>query len=65
MHKPGDDMWARGAAALALRDLYGAPWARTGPAQSFIDTNLDRKGSATWSGSASASSAAATSARPI
>ncbi len=28
----GEDMWARGAAAMSLRDLYGAPWNTTGPA---------------------------------
>lgn len=28
----GEDMWARGAAAMTLRDLYGAPWSTTGPA---------------------------------
>lgn len=28
----GQDMWARGAAAMTLRDLYGAPWNTTGPA---------------------------------
>ena len=28
----GEDMWARGAAAMTLRDLYGAPWSSTGPA---------------------------------
>ena len=27
-----DDIWARGAAAMTLRDLYGAPWSSTGPA---------------------------------
>jgi predicted NBD/HSP70 family sugar kinase len=32
VHEAGDDMWARGAAALTLRDLYGAPWGTTGPA---------------------------------
>ncbi|HEX2136090.1 MAG TPA: ROK family transcriptional regulator [Microvirga sp.] len=32
-HEPGDDIWARGAAALSLRDLYGAPWNTTGPAR--------------------------------
>jgi predicted NBD/HSP70 family sugar kinase len=32
-HEPGDDIWARGAAALTLRDLYGAPWNTTGPAK--------------------------------
>jgi predicted NBD/HSP70 family sugar kinase len=33
VHNPGDDMWARGAAALALRDLYGSPWTRSVPAR--------------------------------
>lgn len=28
----GEDNWARGAAAMTLRDLYGAPWNTTGPA---------------------------------
>jgi predicted NBD/HSP70 family sugar kinase len=28
----GEDMWARGAAAMTLRELYGAPWNTTGPA---------------------------------
>ena len=28
---PGQDMWARGAAAMTLRELYGAPWGTTGP----------------------------------
>jgi predicted NBD/HSP70 family sugar kinase len=28
----GEDMWARGAAAMTLHDLYGAPWSSTGPA---------------------------------
>ena len=27
-----DDIWVRGAAAMTLRDLYGAPWGTTGPA---------------------------------
>jgi predicted NBD/HSP70 family sugar kinase len=27
-----DESWARGAAAMTLRDLYGAPWSTTGPA---------------------------------
>ena len=27
-----DSIWARGAAAMTLRDLYGAPWGTTGPA---------------------------------
>ncbi len=34
VHKWGDDVWARGAAAITLRDLYGAPWSTTGPATS-------------------------------
>jgi predicted NBD/HSP70 family sugar kinase len=33
VHQWGDDIWARGAAAMTLRDLYGAPWNTTGPAQ--------------------------------
>lgn len=32
VHQWGPDMWARGAAAMTLRDLYGAPWNTTGPA---------------------------------
>ncbi|HEY1722018.1 MAG TPA: ROK family transcriptional regulator [Magnetospirillaceae bacterium] len=32
VHQWGADMWARGAAAMTLRDLYGAPWNTTGPA---------------------------------
>lgn len=31
VHETDDALWARGAAALALRDLYGAPWNTTGP----------------------------------
>src|SRR6516162_9116892 len=27
-----DSLWVRGAAAMSLRDLYGAPWSTTGPA---------------------------------
>jgi predicted NBD/HSP70 family sugar kinase len=27
-----DNIWGRGAAAMTLRDLYGAPWSTTGPA---------------------------------
>jgi predicted NBD/HSP70 family sugar kinase len=33
VHESSDDIWARGAAALTLRDLYGAPWSTTGPAR--------------------------------
>jgi predicted NBD/HSP70 family sugar kinase len=33
VHDWGDDIWARGAAAMTLRDLYGAPWSTTGPAR--------------------------------
>ncbi len=32
LHQWNDDIWARGAAAMTLRDLYGAPWGTTGPA---------------------------------
>jgi predicted NBD/HSP70 family sugar kinase len=28
-----ENVWARGAAAMTLRELYGAPWGTTGPAQ--------------------------------
>ncbi|MCK8779679.1 ROK family transcriptional regulator [Rhizobium sp. NTR19] len=31
----GDDFWARGAAAVALYELYESPWSTTGPASSF------------------------------
>ena len=27
----GDDVWARGAAAVALSELYGSPWSTTDP----------------------------------
>lgn len=33
VHPWSDDSWARGAAALTLRELYGAPWNTTGPAE--------------------------------
>ena len=33
VHRWSDDSWARGAAALTLRELYGAPWNTTGPAE--------------------------------
>lgn len=32
LHEWNDDAWARGAAAMTLRELYGAPWGTTGPA---------------------------------
>ncbi|HWJ73198.1 MAG TPA: ROK family transcriptional regulator [Kaistia sp.] len=32
VHEWTEDIWARGAAAMTLRDLYGAPWGTTGPA---------------------------------
>lgn len=28
-----DELWARGAAAVALSELYGSPWSTTGPAR--------------------------------
>lgn len=31
--KADDTAWARGAAAAALKELYGAPWSTTGPAR--------------------------------
>ncbi|KKB76968.1 ROK family transcriptional regulator [Devosia soli] len=30
-----DRLWARGAAAVALGELYGSPWGTTGPARTF------------------------------
>jgi predicted NBD/HSP70 family sugar kinase len=33
VHDPGDEDWARGGAAMTLRELYGAPWGTTGPAR--------------------------------
>jgi predicted NBD/HSP70 family sugar kinase len=38
VHEASDDIWARGAAALTLRDLYGAPWGTTGPARKHRQT---------------------------
>lgn len=32
-----DPIWVRGAAAMTLRDLYGAPWGATGPALSAVE----------------------------
>lgn len=32
VHQWEDESWARGAAAMTLRDIYGAPWNTTGPA---------------------------------
>jgi predicted NBD/HSP70 family sugar kinase len=31
--EPGDELWARGAAAVALGELYGSRWGLTGPAR--------------------------------
>lgn len=33
VHQWEDESWARGGAAMTLRDLYGAPWSTTGPAR--------------------------------
>ena len=33
MREWSDGIWGRGAAAMTLRDLYGAPWGTTGPAR--------------------------------
>jgi hypothetical protein len=37
-----DGIWGRGAAAMTLRDLYGAPWGTTGPApnRGTVDTSM-------------------------
>jgi len=39
-----DEMWARGAAAVALGELYGSPWGTTGPARhmNFSETSNGR-----------------------
>ena len=34
----GDELWARGAAAVALSELYGSPWNTTGPALRSVGT---------------------------
>jgi hypothetical protein len=34
-----DTAWARGAAAAALKQLYGAPWSSTGPARPRHDSD--------------------------
>lgn len=36
-----DTLWARGAAAVALGELYGSPWGTTGPARTFNTEGLD------------------------
>ena len=59
-----DEIWVRGAAAMTLRDLYGAPWGTTGPAP-IRDARSRMREIRHDSRSASASSAAATSAPPI
>ena len=33
-----DDIWVRGAAAMTLRELYGASWSTTGPAKPGAET---------------------------
>lgn len=39
-----DELWARGAAAVALGELYGSPWGTTGPARrSALDENTPTK----------------------
>ena len=35
----GDELWARGAAAVALGELYGSPWGTTGPARRACSNN--------------------------
>jgi predicted NBD/HSP70 family sugar kinase len=36
-----DRLWARGAAAVALGELYGSPWGTTGPARTFNTEALE------------------------
>ncbi|SER35363.1 transcriptional regulator, MarR family [Faunimonas pinastri] len=45
-----DSAWARGAAATALRELYGAPWGTTGPARGPAPINHQEE-TAPWTGS--------------
>lgn len=33
IEEAGDEVWARGAAAVALSELYGSPWSTTGPVE--------------------------------
>jgi predicted NBD/HSP70 family sugar kinase len=37
----GDELWARGAAAVALGELYGARWGMTGPARRLSAADTD------------------------
>jgi predicted NBD/HSP70 family sugar kinase len=39
-----DTTWARGAAAAALLELYGAPWSTTGPARRNLNNGSAREG---------------------
>jgi predicted NBD/HSP70 family sugar kinase len=38
-----DELWARGAAAVALGELYGSPWGTTGPATRMIFETVNGK----------------------
>lgn len=40
----GDELWARGAAAVALGELYGSPWGTTGPARREAIELTENKG---------------------
>lgn len=40
----GDELWARGAAAVALGELYGSPWGTTGPARREAIDFTENKG---------------------
>ncbi|WFE77017.1 ROK family transcriptional regulator [Roseinatronobacter sp. S2] len=42
IHHADDGLWARGAAALALRELYGSPWGTMRPKQS--NSRSDQEG---------------------
>ena len=36
----GDELWARGAAAVALGELYGSPWGTTGPVRRALQQTI-------------------------
>ncbi|MEO8685682.1 MAG: ROK family protein, partial [Devosia sp.] len=39
-----DELWARGAAAVALGELYGSPWGTTGPARRMNNIEFSETG---------------------
>jgi len=44
VRESSDSLWVRGAAAMTLRDLYGAPWGTTGPAPVRETPHLSEEG---------------------